>query len=67
MLTDDAFNAVPANACCCGCRHFVFDPNRPKNTWCEFLGKPVNQYGWCGDYELNTMTAIKQGKSVEKS
>lgn len=66
MLTEDAFNAVPATAACLDCRHMVPDP-RTGRCWCEWLAKHVSMYGWCGDYELKTMETIKRGKSVENS
>lgn len=67
MLIEDAFNAIPATACCADCRHCAQDLRGKKKPWCEFLGKTVSLYGWCGDFELITMKTIKQGKSVENS
>lgn len=66
MLDDEYTAAAPATAVCLDCRHMVPDPitGRP---WCEVLAKFVKMYGWCEDYELETMRAIREGKFVEKS
>ena len=61
----DDYDNIPVGAACSDCRHMANHPSG--KPWCEFLAKYVHPYGWCEDYEMHTIKAIKAGKSVEKS
>ena len=65
-MLEDAFNAVPADAACERCRHFSVDP-RSGRCYCEYRDRRVEPKGWCGDFELVILEAIKHRARVEKS
>lgn len=64
-MLEDAFNAVPADAACDRCRHYVVNPRSGK-CYCEFLDRIVKPHGWCGDFEEQILTAIRR-KSARNS
>lgn len=66
MITEDAFNAVPADAACERCRHFAVNV-KSGSCYCELLDRKVNRKGWCGDFELEIMSAIRKRANVENS
>lgn len=61
MLTEDAFNAVPADARCERCRHYSVSARTGK-TWCELIARRVKPEGWCGDFELIMAEYLKERK-----
>lgn len=61
MLTEDAFNAVPADARCESCRHYCVSA-RSGQTWCELIDLKVKAGGWCRDYEPNLAEFLKERK-----
>lgn len=61
MLTEDAFNAVPADARCERCRHYSVSARTGK-TWCELIARRVKPEGWCGDFELIMTEYLKERK-----
>lgn len=63
MLTEDAFNAVPADARCDRCRHYTVSARSGK-TWCELIARRVKPDGWCGDYEPNLAECLKHRKNA---
>ena len=62
MLTDDTFNAVPADAACERCRNFAI--SKSGKMYCEFLDQRVQRLGWCPDFELPIMDQIRQNKAA---
>lgn len=64
MITEDAFNAVPADAACEKCRHFARSAKTGK-CYCEFLDRYVKPSGWCQDYQVKIDDFIRFLNSVE--
>lgn len=65
MLTEDSFNAVPADAACEVCRHFAVLVKSGK-YYCEFLDRRVQPRGWCPDFEPTVDEYLRRKKAGAK-